>query len=97
MITVRQAALQRFDAQTASRLAALEEMAEQAYRFGRSSIFELLDSTRLRYELRQSRIELVGALMEAQLRFLATSGSLEQAVDPATGAPRRQAGRKHAD
>ena len=97
VITVRQAALQRFDAETASRLAALEEMAEQAYRFGRSSIFELLDSTRLRYELRQSRIELVGALMEAQLRFLATSGSLEQAVDPATGAPRRQAGRKHAD
>ena len=97
VITVRQAALQRFDAETASRLTALEEMAEQAYRFGRSSIFELLDSTRLRYELRQSRIELVGALMEAQLRFLATSGSLEQAVDPATGAPRRQAGRKHAD
>ena len=97
VITVRQAALQRFDAETASRLTALEEMAEQAYRFGRSSIFELLDSTRLRYELRQSRIELVGALMEAQLRFLATSGSLEQAVDPATGAPRLQAGRKHAD
>ena len=57
-------------------------MAEDAYRFGRSSIFELLDSTRSRYDLHQTRIDLVAALIEAQLRFLATSGELERSVGP---------------
>ena len=78
VITARQSALQRFDKESASRLPALKEMAEQAYRLGRSSIFELLDATRTRHELQQARIDLVASLIEAQLRFLATSGSLEQ-------------------
>ncbi len=76
VITARQTAPQRFDSESASRLPALKEMSEQAYRLGRSSIFELLDTTRSRHELQQSRIDLVASLIEAQLRFLATSGSL---------------------
>ena len=80
IIAGRQSALQRFDSESASRLPSLKEMAEQAYRLGRSSIFELLDSTRTRHELQQSRIDLVASLVEAQLRYLATSGSLDHAV-----------------
>lgn len=78
VIVARQAALQRFDAEAASRLPALKEMAENAYRLGRGSIFELLDSARSRYELQQTRIDLLAALAEAQLRYLATSGELER-------------------
>jgi hypothetical protein len=46
-------------------------MAEDAYGLGRTSIFELLDSARSRLELRQTQIELVAGVLEAQLRFLA--------------------------
>ncbi len=89
VIATLQASLEQFDKESSSRLPALREMSEQAYRFGRSSIFELLDSTRSRYEIQQSRIELVGSLVEAQLRFLATSGSLDRTVGSAGDAPRR--------
>jgi outer membrane protein, heavy metal efflux system len=87
VIAARQAALQRFDREASSRLSQLKDMSENAYRLGRSSIFELLDSTRSRYELQQSRIDLVASLLEAQVRYLATSGSLERVVS-AGSAPR---------
>lgn len=80
VIAARQAALQRFQEEAAARLPLLKQMAEDAYRLGRGTIFELLDSTRSRYDLHQTRIELVAALFEAQLRFLATSGELERSV-----------------
>jgi len=86
VIAARQAALQRFQEDASARLPLLKQMAEDAYRLGRSSIFELLDSTRSRYELQQTRIDLVAALFEAQLRFLATSGELERSVGITTDA-----------
>lgn len=81
MIAAKTTALRNFDDESTSRLPALREMAENAYRFGRSSIFELLDSTRSRHDLQQSRIELAASLIEAQLRFLAASGNLDQVID----------------
>ena len=80
VIAARQAALQSFERDAASQLPALKQMAEDAYRLGRSSILELLDSTRSRYDLLQTRIELIAALYDAQLRFLATSGDLERSL-----------------
>jgi len=80
VIAARQSALQRFEQEAAMRLPGLQQMAEDAYRLGRGSILELLDSTRSRYELQQTRIDLVATLYEAQLRFLATSGDLEKTV-----------------
>jgi cobalt-zinc-cadmium efflux system outer membrane protein len=88
VIAARQAALQRFQEEASARLPLLKQMAEDAYRFGRSSIFELLDSTRSRYELHQTRIDLVAALFEAQLRFLATSGELERSIGLTAQPPR---------
>jgi len=80
VISARENALRRFDTDAAARLPALKEMAENAYRLGRSSIFELLDSTRSRFELQQTRIDLLAALVEAQLRYLAISGELERGM-----------------
>jgi len=88
VIAARQAALQRFQEEASARLPLLKQMAEDAYRFGRSSIFELLDSTRSRYELHQTRIDLVAALFEAQLRFLAISGDLERSIGLTAQPPR---------
>jgi len=87
MIAARQAALRRFELEAASQLPALRQMAEDAYRLGRSSILELLDATRARYDLHQTRIDLVAALYEAQLRFLATNGDLERAAGIMAPAP----------
>ncbi len=80
VIGSREAALQRFEREAAGKLPALKQMAEDAYRLGRGTILDLLDSSRSRHELQQTRIDLVAALLEAQVRFLATSGDLEKSV-----------------
>ena len=90
VIAAREAALQRFQQEASARLPSLKQMAEDAYRLGRSSIFELLDSTRSRYDLYQTRIDLVAALYEAQLRFLAISGDLERSVGLTVPEPARR-------
>ena len=90
VITARQFALESFEREAAARLPALKQMAEDAYRLGRGSILELLDSTRSRYDLLQTRIDLLAALSEAQLRFLATSGELEKSVGLTAPEPDRR-------
>jgi cobalt-zinc-cadmium efflux system outer membrane protein len=80
IISSRESGLQRFEKESASKLPELKQMAEDAYRLGRGTILELLDSLRSRHELQQTRIDLVAALLEAQIRFLATSGDLEKSV-----------------
>ena len=76
VIAARQAALERFETDAAARLASLKEMAEHAYRLGKGTIFELLDSTRSRGELLEKRVDLVAALLEAQILYLTASGEL---------------------
>jgi cobalt-zinc-cadmium efflux system outer membrane protein len=88
VISSRQAGLQRFEQEAAAKLPALKQMAEDAYRLGRGTILDLLDSMRSRHEMQQTRIELVAALLEAQIRFLATNGDLEKSVGAAAPAAR---------
>jgi len=90
VIAARQAALRRFEQEAWARLPSLKQMAEDAYRLGRGSIFELLDSTRSRFDLSQARIDLIAALYEAQLRFLAISGDLQQSPNPEFAVPSRR-------
>ena len=90
VIAGREAALLRFEKDASAHLPALKQMAEDAYRLGRSSIFELLDSTRSRHDLIQRRIDLMAALVEAQLRYLAISGELERSVGLAPAEPDRR-------
>lgn len=70
----RSAALEQFRQQLGQRLPALKQMADDAYRLGRSSIIELLDATRTRYETQIGQLELVAGLMEAELRLQAARG-----------------------
>lgn len=90
VIAARQGALDSFEREAAARLPALKQMAEDAYRLGRGTILDLLDSTRSRYDLLQTRIDLLAALAEAQVRFLATSGELEKSVGLAAPEPDRR-------
>jgi len=88
VIISREAALQQFEREAAAKLPLLKQMAEDAYRLGRGTILDLLDATRSRNELRQTRIDLAAALLEAQIRFLALSGELEKSLGLA--APEKQ-------
>jgi cobalt-zinc-cadmium efflux system outer membrane protein len=88
VILSREAGLKRFEKESASKLPELKQMAEDAYRLGRGTILDLLDSMRSRHELQQTHIDLVAALLEAQIRFLATSGDLEKNIGLASSEKR---------
>lgn len=85
MVAARQSALQRHQQDAMTRLAALKQMAEDAYRLGRSAVFDLLDATRARHELQQTQLELQASLADAQLRYLALSGDIDRMAAPAAG------------
>ncbi|MCL2635168.1 MAG: TolC family protein [Betaproteobacteria bacterium] len=74
----RAATLDRFRAQMMPNLPALKQMAEDAYRLGKSSITELLDATRARHEAHIDQLTLIANLMEAQLRLQAARGKLPE-------------------
>jgi cobalt-zinc-cadmium efflux system outer membrane protein len=78
-VAQRTATLERFRAQMAPHLPTLKQMAEDSYRLGKSSITELLDATRTRYEAQIDQLNLVASLMEAQLRLQAARGKLSTA------------------
>ncbi|MCL2590731.1 MAG: TolC family protein [Betaproteobacteria bacterium] len=80
-VAQRGATLERFRAQMMPNLPALKQMAEDAYRLGKSSITELLDATRARYEAHIDQSTLVANLMEAQLRLQAARGKLSVTLD----------------
>ncbi|MGO4686105.1 TolC family protein [Hyphomicrobium sp. 2TAF46] len=75
-VVERTQALKNFQKSVAPRLPELKRMAEDAYRLRGGSIMDLLDATRSRTESQMNYIELVGRLMEAQLRYEATRGGL---------------------
>ncbi len=81
VISLRKSSLERFERESAQRIPALKQMAEDAYRFGRGSILELLDAVRSRYDLQQSRLDLAASLLDAQVRYFALSGELEQRLN----------------
>jgi len=70
----RSEALQRFETDAAGRLPMLQTMAEDAYRFGRATILEWLDATRVHHEQRLVRVDLVSGLAEARVRLRGAQG-----------------------
>jgi outer membrane protein, heavy metal efflux system len=84
VIALRTVALDRFERESAQRIPQIKQMAEDAYRLGRGTMLELLDAVRSRNELQQSRVELAAALLEAQVRYLALSGELDQRTGAGT-------------
>ena len=75
-LSVRRAALARFDKDVFKSQATFREMAESAYRLGRGTLFELLDARRTQLETLSARLELLAAIVEAQLELRALSDDL---------------------
>lgn len=76
LVEGRREALAVFHARAADRLAELRGMAQDAYVYGEGAIVDLLDAARTDFELRLTRIELLAALVESQLRLRAAQGLL---------------------
>lgn len=76
ILTQRKATLAKFESEALSRLPSLERMAEDAYRFGKGGLLELLDATRARTEIKLSYLSLLEALVKAEVDALSASGLL---------------------
>jgi cobalt-zinc-cadmium efflux system outer membrane protein len=75
LVALREA-LRRFEQEAGARPGAFLEMAESAYRLGRGSLFELLDARRTQLDTTIARLDLMLAVVEAQLELRSLSGSL---------------------
>jgi len=72
----RRAALERFESNVDLRSPALRQMAEDAYRLGRSTVLELIDAARTRVDARVTAIDLRAFTVQQELRILAITGGL---------------------
>jgi len=72
----RREALRRFEREVSDAQNSFLEMAESAYRLGRGTLFELLDARRTRVEAQVARLELLGAIVEAEIELRALTGEL---------------------
>jgi cobalt-zinc-cadmium efflux system outer membrane protein len=72
----RRAALERFERKVDLRSPALRQMAEDAYRLGRSTVLELIDAARTRVDARVTAIDLRAFTVQQELRILALTGGL---------------------
>jgi cobalt-zinc-cadmium efflux system outer membrane protein len=72
----RRAALERFERKVDVRSPALRQMAEDAYRLGRSTVLELIDAARTRVDARVTGIDLRAFTVQQELRILALTGGL---------------------
>jgi outer membrane protein TolC len=76
VLRARREALRRFEGGAADTQGSFLEMAESAYRLGRGTLFELLDARRTRLEASLARLELLGAIVEAEIELRVLTGDL---------------------
>ena len=75
-LELRRAALARFESKVDVRSPELRQMAEDAYRLGRGTLLELIDSARTRVDARVTDIDLRALTVQQELRILALTGGL---------------------
>jgi len=80
LVRQRTGAFERSVQQVLPRLAAVRQMAEDAYRLGRGSLVDLLDATRVRNEAGLDQVAQIGALLEAQWRLKVVRGDPETRI-----------------
>jgi cobalt-zinc-cadmium efflux system outer membrane protein len=76
VLSRRRATLAEFDRDVLAPLQGLKQMAEVAYRLGKTGLLELLDSSRSSTEIKLNHLELLVAEIEAELDTLMASGLL---------------------
>jgi cobalt-zinc-cadmium efflux system outer membrane protein len=69
--------LEKFDSQVVGKMAGLQTMSEDAFRAGEAEVIDLLDSTRTRFEVKLTRIDLLESAAQAEVDVLAVTGRIE--------------------
>lgn len=72
----RRDTLAKFERDVLQPLPTLKQMAEDAYRLGKSGLLELLDSSRSRIEIKLNHLDLLTGEIEAELDTMMVSGLL---------------------
>lgn len=71
-------ALHSYESEVLAQIPQLQEMAEDSFRSGQSSLIELLDATRARVEIQLEHIDHLEAVILAELDVLFLTGRIEQ-------------------
>jgi cobalt-zinc-cadmium efflux system outer membrane protein len=79
----RRDTLSKFERDVLKPLPTLTQMAEDAYRLGKSGLLELLDSSRSRIEIKLSHMDLLTGEIEAELDTMMVSGLLVATLEQA--------------
>ena len=80
----RRDTLSKFERDVLKPLPTLKQMAEDAYRLGKSGLLELLDSSRSRIEIKLSYLDLLSGEIEAELDTMMVSGLLVATLEQPT-------------
>jgi cobalt-zinc-cadmium efflux system outer membrane protein len=82
VLKLRRETLTKFERDVLETLPTLKQMAEDAYRLGKTGLLELLDSSRTRTEIKLNHLELLVGEIEAELDAMLASGILVAMVPP---------------
>lgn len=77
----RRNTLSKAEHEVLAQLPTLKQMAEDAYRLGKSSLLELLDATRSSTEIKLNHLDLLEAEINAELDVMLVSGMLASSID----------------
>lgn len=81
----RRNTLSKAEREVLAQLPTLRQMAEDAYRLGKSSLLELLDATRSGTEIKLNHLELLEAEINAELDVMMVTGLLASSIDQIDG------------
>jgi cobalt-zinc-cadmium efflux system outer membrane protein len=81
VVSSRRETLAKFERDVVAPLPTLKQMAEDAYRLGRTGLLELLDSSRSSTDIRLNHLELLTAEVQAELDAMMASGQLAAAFE----------------
>ncbi|MFY0539149.1 hypothetical protein [Nannocystis pusilla] len=74
----RRNALATFEQDVLSKLPTMKQMAEDSFRAGQSQLIELLDATRARFEVKLTQVDMLEAVVQAEVDVLAVTGRIEE-------------------
>nr|WP_276600091.1 MULTISPECIES: TolC family protein [unclassified Nannocystis] len=74
----RRNALATFELDVLSKLPTMKQMAEDSFRAGQSQLIELLDATRARFEVKLTQVDMLEAVVQAEVDVLAVTGRIEE-------------------
>ena len=69
--------LEKFDAEVVGKMDGLQRMSVDAFRAGEAELIDLIDSTRTRFEVKLTRIDLLESAAQAEVDVLAVTGHIE--------------------